>query len=127
MERLEGQRPADYGITPLHTHYFRGDYTLHVRPGYTFDVRMVSARTARCEYGNGENLKGYFLSDGSTVISVTGNEYENIFPVWDWCKIPGTTCPQMDTIPRMEKTWTHLGESDFVGGVSDGDLGVVAY
>ena len=33
----------------------------------------------------------------------------------------------MDTIPRMEKTWTHLGESDFVGGVSDGDMGVVAY
>lgn len=23
VERLEGQRPADYGITPLHTHYFR--------------------------------------------------------------------------------------------------------
>lgn len=109
------------------THYYVGDFSIFQNVDYSFGVRTVSERTYRSEEGNGENLKGYFLSDGSTVISVTGNEYENIFPVWDWCKIPGTTCPQMDTIPRMEKTWTHLGESDFVGGVSDGDMGVVAY
>lgn len=66
ISRLSGKQPADYALSPRHTHYFRGDYTLHIRPAYTFDVRMVSTRTARCEYGNGENLKTYFMSDGCT-------------------------------------------------------------
>ena len=57
IARLKDEQAADYKLKPLHTHYFRGDYTLHVRPGYTFDVRTVSTRTMRCEYGNGETLK----------------------------------------------------------------------
>lgn len=68
VARMEGTKAPGDGLQPKHTHYFRGDYTLHVRPQYAFDVRLVSARTARCEYGNGENLKTYFLSDGCTNI-----------------------------------------------------------
>ena len=127
VERLEGQRPADYGITPLHTHYFRGDYTLHVRPGYTFDVRMVSARTARCEYGNGENLKTYFLSDGCTNMVIDGDEYFGIFPVWNWTKIPGVTAPQMPVVPKAASDWQTPGTATFAGGVSDSIYGVTAY
>ena len=91
ISRLREKKPADYAIKPQHTHYFRGDYSLHVRPEYTFDVRLVSNRTARCEYGNGENLKTYFMSDGCTNIVRRGNEYEGIFPTWNWSRIPGTT------------------------------------
>ena len=69
VARMEGTKAPGDGLQPKHTHYFRGDYTLHVRPQYAFDVRLVSARTARCEYGNGENLKTYFLSDGCTNIT----------------------------------------------------------
>ena len=97
IKRLKGEQPANYALQPKHTHYFRGDYTLHVRPDYTFDVRMVSNRTMRCEYGNGENLKTYFMSDGCTNIVVDGNEYANIFPVWNWTRIPGVTAPQMNS------------------------------
>lgn len=127
IARLKGKQPADYKLQPLHTHYFRGDYTLHVRPGYTFDVRMVSTRTMRCEYGNGENLKTYFLSDGCTNIATQGNEYANILPVWNWCRIPGTTAPQLDTIPMAASDWQTRGTSTFAGGVSDSIYGVSAY
>lgn len=127
IARLEGKKPANYGITPLHTHYFRGDYTLHVRPHYTFDVRMVSNRTMRCEYGNGENLKTYFMSDGCTNIVTEGGEYARIFPVWNWNHIPGVTAPQLDTIPRTVIDWQTKGTSVFAGGVSDSLYGVSVY
>lgn len=127
IARLTGKQPADYRLQPLHTHYFRGDYTLHVRPGYTFDVRMVSTRTMRCEYGNGENLKTYFMSDGCTNIVTQGNEYTGIFPAWDWRRIPGITAPQVDTIPMAASDWQTRGTSTFAGGVSDSLYGVSAY
>ena len=125
--RLEGKENADYALSPKHTHYYRADYTLHVRPHYTFDVRMVSTRTARCEYGNGENLKTYFMSDGCTNITTTGDEYFNIFPVWNWTRIPGTTAPQLSPIPMAPNDWQMPGTSTFAGGVSDSLYGVSAY
>ncbi len=127
IARLEGKKSANYGIKPLHTHYFRGDYALHVRPHYTFDVRMVSNRTMRCEYGNGENLKTYFMSDGCTNIVTEGSEYARIFPVWNWNRIPGVTAPQLDTIPRTVIDWQTRGTSVFAGGVSDSLYGVSVY
>ena len=127
ITRLEGKKPAGYALRPGHTHYFRGDYTLHVRPDYTFDVRMVSTRTARCEYGNGENLKTYFMSDGCTNIVTAGNEYADIFPVWNWTRIPGVTAPQLEEIPQAASDWQTPGTSTFAGGVSDSLYGVSAY
>ncbi len=127
IARLEEKQPVSYGITPRHTHYFRADYTLHVRPGYMFDVRMASNRTVRCEYGNGENLKTYFLSDGCTDITKRGDEYFNIFPTWDWARIPGVTAPQMNPIPMAENDWQQMGTSTFAGGVSDSLYGASAY
>ena len=62
VRRLNRKQPADYQVTASHTHYFRGDYSLHVRPQYNFDVRLASTRTKKCEYGNKENLKTYFTS-----------------------------------------------------------------
>lgn len=127
IARLRGEQPADYALSPKHTHYFRGDYTLHIRPAYTFDVRMASTRTARCEYGNGENLKTYFMSDGCTNIVTDGNEYADIFPVWNWTRIPGTTAPQVEEIPFAASDWQTPGTSTFAGGVSDSLYGVTAY
>ncbi|MCC8144944.1 MAG: DNRLRE domain-containing protein [Bacteroidales bacterium] len=126
IERVKGNQPSSYGLQPLHTHYWRSDYTLHQRPGFTFDVRTVSTRTLRNENGNGENIKGYFLSEGATDIAVDGDEYYNIFPVWDWGRIPGTTTPALTTIPQPGQ-WGTSGTSTFAGGVSDGVYGVSAF
>ena len=127
IARLEEKQPADYKLKPLHTHYFRGDYTLHVRPGYTFDVRMVSNRTVRLEYGNEENLKTYFMSDGCTNIVRRGNEYDNIYPAWSWTRIPGVIAPQLKDIPLAASDWQCMGTSTFAGGVSDSLYGATTY
>lgn len=127
IARLNRKQPADYQVTASHTHYFRGDYSLHVCPQYNFDVRLASTRTKKCEYGNKENLKTYFMSDGCTNITQTGDEYFNIFPVWNWCHIPGTTAPQLEKVPMDPKAWGVLGTSTYAGGVSDSIYGATAY
>ncbi len=126
INRLNGSQEADHGVIPVNTHYWRSDYTLHTRSGFSFDVRMISSRTLRNENGNGENIKGYFLSDGATDIAMEGNEYTDVFPVWDWTRIPGTTAPGMTSIPRPAE-WGTSGSVSFAGGVSDGVYGISAY
>ena len=109
------------------TVYPRSDYALHVRPAFTFDVRANSARTARCEWGNDENLLGHYLSEGSTGFVAHGDEYAEIAPLWDWFKVPGATVVDKGrdkAIPRG-KPWGRLGSATFVGGV-DG-VGALAF
>lgn len=126
IERLKGNQTSGYNLSPIHSNFWRSDYSLHQRPNYTMDLRMASVYTSRNENGNGENLKGYFLVDGATSITQKGDEYVDIFPVWDWAKIPGTTTPNKTSIPKTA-SWEVRGTSFFAGGVTDGKYGVSAY
>ncbi|MBR5541001.1 MAG: DUF1573 domain-containing protein [Bacteroides sp.] len=105
--------------------YYTSDYMLHNRKRYDFSVRAVSKRTCRSESGNGENLWGTYVSEGATNIRVSGDEYLDIFPVWEWDKIPGTTTPEGEVENHNE--WGVPGVAEFVGGVSDGMYGVMTY
>lgn len=127
IKRISAAQSPDYMLSPLHTHFWRTDYTLHQREKYTIDTRLVSTRIPRNEELNGENLKGYFLSDGGMAITVDGGEYSDIFPAWDWSKIPGTTTPAypFESIPSQK--WTSYGRTPFAGGVSDGYYGASGY
>ncbi len=127
LARLNGNQPAGYDISPSFTHYFCNEYSLYNSPAYTFDVRMASPRVNRCEHGNGENVLGYFLSDGGSSIHVDGDEYLEIFPVWQWNRIPGVTAPLKTPIPKPSSEWGTPGTSAFAGGVSDSTYGVTAY
>lgn len=81
-------------------------------------IRMCSSRIRGSESGNGENLCGYYLADGAMYVMKTGKEYLNIFPYWDWRKIPGTTSVQ-DTVKLPEIGWeSYTISSDFVGGLT---------
>ncbi|NML40832.1 DNRLRE domain-containing protein [Chitinophaga sp. G-6-1-13] len=126
IARLNGTQPPGYQLPALHTHFWRSDYTLHHRTGYLFGLHLTSTRTAKQENGNGENLKGYYLSDGSTHIAANGNDYYNIPPVWDWSRIPGTTVPYMTSLPVRSPWGANFGTTAFAGGVSDSLYGVSA-
>ncbi|AGA78416.1 polysaccharide lyase family 8 super-sandwich domain-containing protein [Echinicola vietnamensis] len=127
IARMRGQEAPDYGVTPEHRHYWQTDYTIHHRPGYMVGLRTVSVRTVKSEMGNGENIKGHFLTDGATYIAVDGDEYFGIYPVWDWNKVPGTTTPAWTSFPARSSWGTNPGKSSFVGGVSDGEYGASVY
>ncbi|MGK7397071.1 MAG: polysaccharide lyase family 8 super-sandwich domain-containing protein [Candidatus Cyclobacteriaceae bacterium M3_2C_046] len=105
-----------------HTEYFS-----HQKPDYFTSVRMFSRRNHTMEQPyNGEGLLNHHLGDGSNFISVTGKEYEGIFPVFDWQKIPGSTIVQKPALPSEEKI-QQRGTSDFVGAATDGQVGLVAF
>lgn len=126
VKRLRGTESPNYNLKSTNTHFWRSDYTLHQRSGYTFDVRTASRYTCRNENGNNENLKGYFLTDGATDIAINGDEYVDIFAVWDWARIPGITAPAVTSIPKPAQ-WGQTGTSTFTGGASDGKYGVSTY
>src|SRR5690606_31461710 len=125
--RVDSSRAPSYGVVPYHQHFWKGDYTLHVRPNYSFNVRIASERTNRSEAGNKENILGRYLSDGATNIQVNGPEYFNIMPLWEWDKIPGTTSVDNENDLPLEKFWGHPGDNAYAGGVSDQRYGATAY
>lgn len=128
IQRWVGMQPASYKVVPVHRQYYISDYTTHIRPAYTFDVRYVSNRTVRTENINNEDKKGFFLSDGATNMTIDGGEYDNIAAVWDWCRIPGVTAPHIDLLPDMKiDVGGDVGMGSFSGGVSDGMYGASCY
>jgi chondroitin AC lyase len=117
-ERILRKEPQ---IVAGHRHFWRSDYTAHHRPGYFTSLKMCSERTVGMEMDvNSENLYGYYLPYGLTYIYRRGDEYEEIFPVWDWARLPGVTSPHREIKVKGKSTQ----ETSFVGGVSDGRYGV---
>jgi chondroitin AC lyase len=105
--------------------FWCADYMVHQRAGYYASTRMNSSRVLPTELVNGENLQGTYLGDGATYIYQTGGEYEDIFPVWDWSRIPGVTSPQVtDKKMLRTKNGVFTNSAAFVGGASDGRYGV---
>ena len=72
-------------------HFRESDYTVHRTPTWLASVRMASERVIGTELVNEDNLKGYYMADGALYTYVYGDEYHNIFPFWNWRRIPGIT------------------------------------
>ncbi len=102
--------------------FYRSDFMVQQNPASYISVRMHSRRTLRAECCNGEGLRSHHVSDGLTYLMRTGGEYRDIFPVWDWQKLPGTTCLQTSQ-PEPWQTVGRTGATAYVGGVSDGHYG----
>jgi chondroitin AC lyase len=106
--------------------FWSSDYMAQRRENYFTSVKMLSSRMLNSELVNSEGKKSVHMSDGANYLYLTGNEYRNIFPVWDWTKIPGTTAIQ-GTLITGEKDPIHThGTTTFDGGVSDGTYGMAA-
>ena len=105
-----------------HSHYYT-----HQRPNYFVSVRAHSDRANNMEQPhNDEGILNHHYGDGSNFISVTGTEYTQIFPVWDWQKIPGTTVLQKSELSHW-KNLAKKGKTAFSGAVTDGRYGVTAF
>ena len=118
--RLRGEKdtPALAG----NRYFRRSDFMVHQRPDWYASVRMFSNRLYNSELVNGEGKKSHHLADGLMLLMRTGREFEGVLPIWDWKRLPGTTCEQ-GPLPDPVK---QKGETSFVGGVSDGTYGVAA-
>jgi chondroitin AC lyase len=106
--------------------FWRSDYGLQRTPQFLATVRMNSNRTLSTEICNGENLRGAFLCEGTTFLYRDGGEYDRIFPVWDWNRLPGTTTLQKAKLPPGGDWSGKAGPNDFAGGVTAGRTGMLA-
>jgi len=125
-DRLTGRRPAGSGAPSGNRHYWRSDFMVHRREGFYASIRMSSVRTVRSEACNGEGLRNYHMGDGVTLFLRSGQEYVGIFPTWDWRRLPGVTCRQVQEPLPVLSTGRHRGNTEFAGGVSDGQDGLAA-
>lgn len=107
-------------------HFRYSDLTVQRTPRWMASVKMSSERVIGGESGNGDNLQGYYLADGATYLYRTGGEYDNIYPCWDWRKLPGVTAyDATGLLPQL--TWgSYRNGSRFVGNVNDGADGLTA-
>lgn len=121
--RLEGRRGAPQ--LSGNRHYWCSDYMAHRRPQFFASVRMFSSRLVNTEIINGEGKRSHHLADGCTFVYRSGDEYRDIFPVWDWSKVPGTTAELKELSPD-DGGPRYKTDAVFVGGVSDGAYGLAA-
>lgn len=109
------------------TYYWHSEHFTFQRPDFFASVRMYSTRNHNMEEPyNSEGLKNHHRGDGTNHLSLTGEEYLDIFPVMDYQKIPGATIMQKENLPD-ENQIQKPGLTDFVGAVTDGMYGAVAF
>jgi len=107
-------------------HFPCSDIMAHHGRGWYMSARMYSTRTMNTDNlaGCGEGHLSHYLAEGATCIMRHGGEYINLFPAWDWQRVPGTT---VELEPHKTGDPQRRGESPFSGGASDGTTGVAAF
>ncbi|KAH0588585.1 hypothetical protein H2248_004415 [Termitomyces sp. 'cryptogamus'] len=105
--------------------FYTNDYMVHRGKNYTSTLKLWSTRTRHTECTNSQNPLGFHLADGVTYNYIRGDEYEDIAAAWDWNLISGITTDYGATPLTCDNTKL-LGLETFVGGASDGKIGVAA-
>ncbi len=128
LEEIINIREKDVNATlSFAKFYWQSEHFTFQRPGYFTSVRMYSTRNYNMEVPyNSEGLLNHHRGDGVNHVSVTGDEYYDIWPVYDYQKIPGTTIMQKPQLPSADEI-QKIGLTDFVGAVTDGKYGAVAF
>lgn len=119
----------NYGDSPTNAlignkHFYCSNYTVHRQPTWMVSVKMASRQVVGTETMNGDNMKGFYSADGATYLYQDGREYLNIFPLWDWRKLPGVTSFDTDAPVPVDQRVRFRNQSDFVGGLSNGNQGM---
>ena len=107
--------------------FWQTEHFVIQRPNFYTTVRMFSTRNRNMEVPyNGPGKTTHHRADGTNYLVLKGDEYLNIWPVYDWQKISGATIlqkPELYGPTEIQKD----GLTDFVGAVTDGMYGAVAF
>jgi hypothetical protein len=122
---ISGKSPFQ---SPGNRHFWKSDIMVQHGKDFYLSAKVPSKRTYGTERMNDENLKRKWLPWGATNIMTDGDEYRNLFPAWDWSRIPGVTSV-IEDVPALPVTGSAyiISSSEFAGGVSDGVFGLAAY
>ena len=107
--------------------FWQTEHFVFQRPNFYTTVRMFSTRNRNMEEPyNGPGITTHHRADGTNYLMLKGDEYHNIWPVYDWQKISGTTIMQKPKLHGADRIQLD-GLTDFVGAVTDGLYGAVAF
>ncbi|WP_295069101.1 polysaccharide lyase family 8 super-sandwich domain-containing protein [uncultured Fibrobacter sp.] len=103
-------------------YFWRSEFMVCRSNGYYISLKMSSRRTVGSEFVNRENSQGFWLGMGVLSLYRHGYDFDNIYPLWDWTKIPGVTSYGVSA--QKDKQLTN--KSEFVGGLGDENIGVAS-
>ncbi|TDB64219.1 polysaccharide lyase family 8 super-sandwich domain-containing protein [Arundinibacter roseus] len=107
--------------------FWQTEHFVFQRPQFYTTVRMFSTRNRNMEEPyNGPGKTTHHRADGTNYLMLKGDEYHNMWAVYDWQKISGTTIVQKQALPGPEDIQKD-GLTDFVGAVTDGLYGAVVF
>lgn len=112
---------------PAVKHFWRSDLSVFRNTTDYISIRSCSPRVKGTEFTNNENKKGHFISDGCTIFLRSGDEYNDIFPFWDWNKLPGVTAPLVDSVKPHTQTDDYRNPNPFVGGMTHANSGISTF
>ncbi len=107
--------------------FWQTEHFVFQRPNFYTTVRMFSTRNRNMEEPyNGPGKLTHHRADGTNYLVLKGDEYLNMWPVYDWQKVSGTTIVQKPQLPGPDDIQKD-GLTDFVGAVTDGLYGAVVF
>lgn len=107
--------------------FWQTEHFVFQRPDFYTTVRMYSTRNRNMEEPyNGPGKPTHHRADGTNYVMLKGDEYHNIWPVYDWQKISGTTILQKPRWHGIDSIQLD-GLTEFVGAVTDEMYGAVAF
>jgi len=107
--------------------FWQTEHFVFQRPNFYTTVRMFSTRNYNMEMPyNGPGKPTHHRADGTNYLFLKGDEYQNIWPVYDWQKVSGTTVLQKPKLHGPQDI-QKKGLTSFVGAVTDGLYGAVAF
>jgi len=107
--------------------FWQTEHFVFQRPGFYTTVRMFSTRNRNMEVPyNGPGKTTHHRADGTNYLVRKGDEYLNIWPMYDWQKVSGATIMQKPALPGPDEIQKD-GLRDFAGAVTDGLYGAVAF
>ena len=100
----------------FHRQFYAMARTVHARPHYTFGISQRSDTISNFEIVNGENLRGWNMSEGMTYLynGDLGQYSDSYWPTVDPFRLPGTTV--VNGLPSS----IGVNQHTFAGGVDIG-------
>ena len=103
-------------------YFHKSNYIAHHREKYFMSVGGSSSFVVGTEQGSGENIGGKWTAFGFSSVFLNSDDYYNIYPFWDWSKIPGVTAPnRVDEYSLSGRAVKNASPN--VAGCSDGNNG----
>ncbi|QNM98794.1 polysaccharide lyase 8 family protein [Chitinimonas koreensis] len=118
LKALAADNAVSAAAEPVKTHVFASqDRVVQREAGFAYDIAMFSKRISSFEYGNGENIKGWWTGMGTGwLYDADQTQYMNgYWATVDMSRLPGTTTDRSGSgTPVPWKDYENV--NDYAGG-----------